>query len=689
MTKPILWYRNAYRRNVVDMHISADDERFMSEFDPQAYVGMLVKAQVQSTVLNAHSHTGLCYFPTKIGRMHPGVKGRDILGEIITLCHQAGIRVVVYYSLIFDAWAYRTHPDWKIYDSKGNPVAEASRYGVCCPNSPYRNHVRAIIEELCMGYNFEGIRFDMIFWPRVCYCRHCRERFAGEVGGDLPKVINWDDPQWVAFQRARERWLVEFAALATGTVRQFKPGASVEHQASTYPATWRMGVTTALAQYNDFLKGDFYGDALQGSFVRKLLANLSPNRPAGFETSISTELTNFTALKSEDLLTCKAAAALADGTAFIMIDSIDPVGTLNPLVYERMGNIFERMKPYQPYLGGEQVQDVAVYFSTESKYDPTDNGKGVDDPHGSAKMPHVEAVLGACKALLDCHIPFGVITRRNLSELRRYRAILLPNVLMMEEAEAEALREYVRAGGCLYASRYTSLQTPDGHWLVDFMLADVFGISYQGETKEHFTYIAPTAGYERLFGDYSRQYPVGFFAHQIMVKIRPGVEIIGELVLPYTDPADPQRFASIHNNPPGRWTRSPAVVLNQFGRGRCLYAGIDLESPDNARGIFSNLMISHLAGSFTFEADAPKPVEITAFHQSENRRYIINLVNFQKELPNIPVEGVHIRLRLGEHVPRQVRMLPDGEPLGFKTQEGTVEFSTPRLETFIMVAVEY
>jgi hypothetical protein len=100
-------------------------------------------------------------------------------------------------------------------------------------------------------------------------------------------------------------------------------------------------------------------------------------------------------------------------------------------------------------------------------------------------------------------------------------------------------------------------------------------------------------------------------------------------------------------------------------------------------------MISHLAGSFTFEADAPKPVEITAFHHSENRRYIINLVNFQKELPNIPVEGVRIRLRLGEHMPRQVRMLPDGEPLGFKTQEGTVEFSTPRLETFIMVAVEY
>jgi hypothetical protein len=60
------WYRSANRRNVIDMHITADDSRFLSELDPQSYVSMLVKSQVQSTVLSAQSHTGLCYFPTSI-----------------------------------------------------------------------------------------------------------------------------------------------------------------------------------------------------------------------------------------------------------------------------------------------------------------------------------------------------------------------------------------------------------------------------------------------------------------------------------------------------------------------------------------------------------------------------------------------------------------------------------------------
>ena len=38
------WYRNVYRRNLVDMHIEDWDERFLSEFDPKDYVENLKKA---------------------------------------------------------------------------------------------------------------------------------------------------------------------------------------------------------------------------------------------------------------------------------------------------------------------------------------------------------------------------------------------------------------------------------------------------------------------------------------------------------------------------------------------------------------------------------------------------------------------------------------------------------------------
>ena len=683
------WYKNAFQRSVVDMHISADDERFLSEFDPQAYVQQLVKGQVQSTVLYANSHAGLCTFPTRVGKMHPGLKGRDVLAEVSGLCRDAGIAVVVYVSLIYDTWAYRGHPEWKICSPDGKPVAEESRYGVCCPNSTYRGYVQALVEELCAGYEFEGIRFDMTFWPRVCYCPACRERFAREVGGELPTTIDWSDPAWVAFQRARERWLVDFARMATDTVRRSKLGASVEHQASTYPLNWRFGVSADLVEQNDFLQGDFYGDALQGSFVRKLLTSLSPNRPIGFETSFSMDLSNSTAYKSEELLRCKAAAAMLDGAAFIMIDSIDPLGTLNPAVYERMGRVFAGMNAYQPYWGGEALEDVAIYFSTESKYDPADNGRNVDDPFASARLPHVEAALGACKALLDAHIPFGVVTRRNLGRLGRFKAILLPNVLMLSREEADALREYVRAGGALYASGVSSLQTSTGQPQADFLLGDVFGVTYRGETREKITYIAPTPGWEQLFGDYSRKYPAGYKTSQLLVGVLPGAEVLGEVVLPFSDPADPHHFASIHNNPPGRWSGSPALVLQRSGKGRCLYATTALEQDEYSRDLFTNL-VQLLAGHFSLQAKfAPKAVEIHAFQQADQRRTILHLVNFQKELPNIPVANIAVALDLNGKIPRQVLLLPDQQPLDFVHQGDRLEFSLPRLETVAQVAVLY
>lgn len=682
------WYQTAYRRNVVDMHITDFDARFLSEFDAQKYVEMLVESQVQSAVVYAHSHVGLCYFPSSVGFMHRGMKGRSFLGEVIEHCHKKGVHVVVYYSLIFDTMAYRNHPDWRIMGANGKEAAEGSRYGVCCPNSPYRDYVSAIVTEICEGFEFEGIRFDMTFWPNVCYCPHCQRRFAEEVGGELPKVVHWEDPQWVAFQRKREEWLVDFAALQTATVRRLKPEVSVEHQSSTYHLGWRLGVTYRLAEQNDFLQGDFYGDALQGSFARKLFYHLTPNRPGAFETCVSVDLGNYTTLKSRELLKAKACAALADASAFVFIDSIDPAGTLNPAAYRRMGAVFEETKAYEPYLGGELVQDVAVYLSTESKCDWSDNGKAVDASDLSQRTPHVDAAVSACKSLVDNHIPYGVITRRSIADLPRHQLVVLPNVLMMDEAEADAFREYVRAGGSLYASGYTSLVTTSGTRQADFLLSDVFGVSYQGETKEKFTYIAPAAGARRVFGDYTREHPPGLYSGQTILAARPGAEVLGTLALPYTDPADPHHFASIHNNPPGLWTDHPAIVLNRFGAGKAIYVAADLESVDAHRDVFVGLLRT-LARPFSFEADAPKCVELTLFRQRNRRRDIISLVNFQKDLPNVPVEDVRVRIRLEGRDPKRLLLLPKETKLTFTVVEDRVQFTAPRLDTLLMLALEY
>jgi len=533
----------------------------------------------------------------------------------------------------------------------------------------------------------------MTFWPLACcYCDYCRERFDREVGGEIPKIIDWFDPRWTAFQRKREQWLNEFAAYLTDSVRAIKPDLSVEHQSSTIPLGWGFGVSQSLAQNSDFLQGDFYGDALQGSLARKLLYGLTPNLPYGFETSACVNINDHTARKSKDLLRAKAFAAIADGGAFVFIDGIDPVGTLNKNTYEVMGQIFSETKPYEPYLGGTMVQDVAVYLSTESKCDFADNGKPLVLAEGSTNQvspdaTHVDAVLGAVRTLIDNNIPYGVITKSSLSKLSDYKVLILPNVLMMSEDEVEAVREYVRAGGCAYASKWTSLVTSDGHKNDDFMLADVFGVSYKGETPETFTYIYPENDLDHPFAGYTVEHPMGLSRTQMLLDVKPEVEVIGRLALPYDDCVNPLTYSSIHSNPPGRWTENASVTIYGFGKGKAMYCAADMEMVEHHRESFAN-MIRLLRSSFTVESDAPKAVEITTYYQQENNRYTISLLNFQKELPNISVENISVRVNTnGRRASRLVR-LPNETEMPFVEREGRAEFVVPRLETFEMVALE-
>lgn len=676
------------------MHISDWDDSFFSKLEPRDYVASLKHASTRSIVLFAQSHTGLCYYPTKSGQMHRGLHNRDFLGETIALCHRAGIDVVVYYSVIFNDWAYKNFPQWRILTADGTGAAENSRYGVCCPNSPYRDFAFNQVGEICTGYDFEGIRFDMTFWPGVCYCDYCQSKFSELYHRELPRIVDWSDPVWVAFQRQRESWLLDFAHSLTTKARELKPDISIEHQSSTFTLTWNLGVVSELATENDFLQGDFYGDALQASFVCKLFHSLTPNRPFAFETSTSLNLGDHTTLKSKHLLRAKAYSAYAHAGAFVFIDAINPSGTLNQNVYRMMGEIFNEIEKYEPYLGGELCQDVAIYLSTESKFDPAASGADVMDAQKqimnlSERMPHIEAALGAAQSLIHAHIPFGIITRKNLHELSKFKVLVLPNVLMMNETEVDAIRKFVADGGSLYASKATSLITKAGIKQENFMLSDVLGVSYRSETTEELTYIAPLKFDSALFLNYSAEYPLCIHGSRLRIEAHQTASVLGVLVLPYTDPKEPRKYASIHSNPPGKLTDSPALVLNRFGKGTAIYVAGDPERTGCHEQIFVNLVNLLSPHAFAFESDAPKSVEVTLFHQPEEQRYIINLLNFQKELPNIPVHNVTVKLNLDGAKPVRIFSPAHKTEVKFQSHAGKIEFIVTEIETYEMFVLEY
>lgn len=109
-----LWFTNSYRRGLLDMHIEQWSDEFMSQYNPQAYVNLLKKAEFQSIMIYTNSHIGYCYWPTKSGVEHKGTAGKDVLGQFLHHANEAGLNTILYYSLLFNIWAYENHEDWRI-----------------------------------------------------------------------------------------------------------------------------------------------------------------------------------------------------------------------------------------------------------------------------------------------------------------------------------------------------------------------------------------------------------------------------------------------------------------------------------------------------------------------------------------------------------------------------------------------
>ncbi len=670
------WYERSFRRNLVDMHIERDRAEYLSRFDPKAYYACLKTAHIQSPMIYLQSHTGLCNWDTASGETHPAFRGNNQIKELIDLCHGGGMDVVAYYSLIYNNWAYAAHPAWRIRYMDGRASREPGRYGLVCPNNmEYRAFITAQFHELCREYEFEGIFLDMTFWPGVCYCDACRARYRAEQGRELPTQVNWQDEQWLRFQSARERWMGEFALFATAEMKACKPGVSVEHQYSTIAQSYMRGVTQTNGIASDYAGGDLYGGHREQSFISKLYYETTNNQPFEYMTSrCEPNLKDHTTTKSLQSLQQHNYITLAHHGAFLAIDAIDPCGTMNEYFYQVLGQVFEESRAYEPYMTGCLQADVALFFSFGSKMNLLAEPAGPE----AAEQTHaqLQALTGAAAALAGAHIPYTVLPGSRAERLARYKLVIVSEACFLREEELDALVSYVENGGALYASGTTDPR----------LAMRLLGARRMGFTKERITYIAPEPEAQACFGRmFTPQYPLAYQGHQALYEGGHGAQTLATITLPYTDPADTAHFATIHANPPGIPTRSPALLQGTAGKGRVLLscASFERNAQQAHRDVFLALL-ARLSGDLSpIRTDAPGFVEFTVFNDEERRCTYLHAVNTQDLDPLVPAGAFSVEFRS----PRSIAsgaVLPTGMPLPLELAGDTVRFHAPGLTVFGM-----
>jgi hypothetical protein len=166
--------------------------------------------------------------------------------------------------------------------------------------------------------------------------------------------------------------------------------------------------------------------------------------------------------------------------------------------------------------------------------------------------------------------------------------------------------------------------------------------------------------------------------------------VLATVTLPYTDPTE-ARYASILTDAPGIPTSCPAIVLNRFGKGKVIYCAGVIESweHDTQQAVLVNLVKLLAARPFWVDMEAPKSVEATLFLQEDRGRFVLNLINYQQELPNIPIHDLAVKVRVDGRTPKAVSLLPDRTALSYKASGGHVELTLPVLQDFAMVEIAF
>lgn len=695
------WYKTSYRRNLVDMHIEDWNPEFLSQFKAEDYYANLVKAQVKSAMIYLQSHVGHCNWNTESGHKHASFPNCEKeMQKLFDLCHQGDIDVVVYYSLIYNNDAYIEHPEWRLVDVNGNTTRKdkglgqyfgGTRYGLCCPNNPeYQKFVLTQLDEIFDRFEFEGIFLDMTFWTRVCHCDACKKRWAEEHGGEIPKTMDWKQPVTMELQRKREEWMYQFCQMVTDKIKSRNPNCAVEHQYSTMMHSWSQGVCRNIAMASDYCGGDFYGGVPQHSIACKLYYNMTLNQPFEYMTSrCYPGLAEHTTTKTDDMLRQSVMATIAHHGAVLLIDAIDPKGTLDPRIYEKYGQLYSEAKLYEKYMEGDMCEDVAVLYNLEAKYDP-DNGNG---------MPHPDAVLGACKIMQRAHIPYGVFGDWRPEKMAGSKVIVLGDAYNLDNDVVDFVKKYVQDGGNLYMSGRTNPE------LVEALL----GVKLEGEYGARMTYMVPTETGKDLFENHNRDFPLAVTGHVQKLPKGDYDAVLATIALPYPVPELPEseltpdpndgydyrskeaRFVSIHSNPPGQYLdEAPALILKKVGKGTVIYSAAPFEAFDRpANGPLFIKLIEKLAGKdWSFTATGPSQLELVAFTEAAKGYTYISLVNCIEGFSVPALVDTTVRVKADKPV-KQVLALPAETPIDFKQEDGYAVFDVPRVDICSMYRVEY
>ena len=649
-----------FRQIHLDFHTSEAIAEIGRDFDKKHWQETLKGAHVDSITCFAVCHHGWSYYDTRVGCRHPHLDF-DLTRAMYDACREINVNVPLYVTAGFNNYIARIHPQWRCINHEGHYIGSSQKpidpgYYLLCFNTPYLDYLCQQIREVATLFpQASGMFLDIIHKSQCCcpWCLESMEQRGLKAEDPVDRAKNAEIVLDNYYRRTLEALRSVSPAMPlfqnSGHVqrgeRRFLDYVTHLELESLPTGGWGYDHFAMAAKYAKLTGLDFLG--MTGKF--------------------HTTWGEFGGFKHPNALRYECAAMLAYGAKCSVGDQLDPRGRLDESTYGIIAGAYAEVEAKEPWCrDATNVADVALLSSV---------AVAPDHPRQD------DADTGASRLLLEGHVLFDILDGQ--MDFSPYKALVLPDDLVVSESLKAKLDAYLSAGGKLLMTGNSALAA-DGKTPLFDIGAEIAG---PGEFKLNFILPIPS-----LRPDFVNS-PFVVYARYPRLKVTTG-ESLGAVYEPYFD-RQWRHFCS-HQHAPARPTPSPYHC--GVHKGNIMYLPMPIFTLYRAMGTvvykqFALSCIRRLLGDGqTFLGNLPSTARVSLMEQKAHRRYILHLlhadlVNRGGKLAKIneniatsgtaieviedllPLHDVDVSLKLPQPV-RRVTLEPGGRELPHRTAAG-------------------
>lgn len=665
-----------FRQVHLDFHTSPYILDVGEEFDPEVFAQQLEEAKVKSINIFARCHHGYCYYPTKVGQMHPGLK-RDLLGEMIEALHRRGIKCPIYTTVVWDELSASTHPEWRQIDTNGCLIGRApfEKYGwqFLCMNTEYMDYLEEHVREIIQLYEVDGLWFDIIIQhPEGCLCPTCKKSMD-EKGMDISSKGD----------RLKHNLMVERKAMnrLSSLVRGLLPNALV-----VFNCRMRLDQRVEIGlrpeiEYMSHLEIESLPSGFWGYLHFPMYARFCvplEKQVVGMTGRFHLAWGDFGGLKNQAALEYECNRALSLGAQCSVGDQLHPRGKLDKITYKRVGAVFSEIERKEPWCIGSKLKaEIGVLVNSLSE------GSAL----GFAQFTGLESDEGATKMLMELHQQFHLVDEA--SDFNQYRVIIAPDNVIFSPILEDKISCFLNQGGSLLLTHESGLNPKKSN----FVLPD-FKVKYLGPSGYDVDYFRVG---ESISENLSTDYDYVLYKKGSKVEALEGSKVLSFLTHPYFN-RDWKRFCSHRQTPPDKVSDDPFVIQ----QGKIIYISNPLFQAYREFGyapyktIVSNCLKLLLPDPMIQAENLPSAAELTVLEQNDHKRDIIHILFYVPERRGridiiediFPLRNVTLRYK-SFMKPTRVYLAPQKEEVGFSFEEGCININVKTISGHQMIVIEY